>query len=81
MSASTQVKAIVETHLRESLKSQKHECFVGIKPDSQEFFVTLTVIEAAIAGKSAHPDKKSFVIRVGCEAAINFGSVARWLVV
>ena len=74
MSVSTQVKAVDETDLRESLNSEKHEFFVGIEPDSQEFFVTLTVIEAAMAAKSAHPDKKSFVIRAGCEALISIGS-------
>ena len=81
MSAATQAKAVDEADLRERLKSEKNGCFVAIEPYSREFFVTFRVTEAAMTAKSAHPDKTSCVIRVGCEAAINIGSIARWLVV
>lgn len=77
MSVAMQAKAVYEADLRRRLEAKNHGDFVAIEPDSRESFVAPTFIEAAMAAKAAHPDKKSFVIRVGYEAAVHIGAAIR----
>ncbi len=77
MSVAMQAKAVYEADLRSRLEAKNHGDFVAIEPDSRESFVAPTFMEAAMAAKAAHPDKKSFVIRVGYEAAVHIGAATR----
>ncbi len=77
MSVAMQAKAVYDSDLRDRLESDNHGDFVAIEPESRESFVASTFIEAAMAAKTAHPDKKSFVIRVGYEAAVHIGAATR----
>lgn len=77
MSVALRAKAVYDADLRERLEAEKHGYFVAIEPDSRESFVAPTFIKAAMAAKAAHPDKKSFVIRVGHKAAVHIGAATR----
>jgi len=48
--------------------------FVAIEPNSKSYFIGKTFVEAAMAAKKAFPTQKSFVIRIGREAAFHIGA-------
>ncbi|MGB7347273.1 MAG: hypothetical protein WBD20_23825 [Pirellulaceae bacterium] len=77
MSVATEAKAVYESDLRERLEAENHGDFVAIEPESRKAYIAPTFIEAAMAAKAAHPEKKSFVIRVGHEAAVHIGAATR----
>ena len=73
MALAEDAKQIYET-LRERLEADYLDEFVAIEPRSKSHFVGKTFIEAAMAAKKAYPDDKSFVIRIGREAAFHIGA-------
>jgi hypothetical protein len=74
MSIAERAKEIYERELRPSLEANHSDEFVAIEPVSKSFFLGKTFIDAALAAKQAHPDRKSFVMRVGHSAAFHIGS-------
>ena len=51
--------------------------FIAIEPDSRECFVGETFIEtAAMQAKTKIPEKMSFVIKIGSDAAVHIGSAS-----
>ncbi|QDU87408.1 hypothetical protein Pla175_07680 [Pirellulimonas nuda] len=73
MSVTHQAKAVYESDLRVRLEADHFGEFVAIEPLSRDFYVAKTFIEAALAAKHASPDRTSFVIRIGHEAAVHLG--------
>jgi len=67
-------KQIYESELRESLEAEHRDRYVAIEPESRSHFLGDTFLEAALAAKNAHPNQKSFVIRIGHEAAFHIGA-------
>ena len=76
MSIAEQAKHIYESRLKAQLEAKHRDKFVAIEPISQSFFLGDQFIDAALAAKNAHPDRKSFVIRIGHEAAFHIGAYA-----
>ena len=70
MSVAEHAKAVYET-LRAKLEAEHLDEFVAIEPSSKSHFLGKTFVEAA---KEAMPDRKSFVLRVGREAAFHIGA-------
>jgi len=68
-------KNIYEERLRASLESKHRDKFVAIEPESGDFFVGSTYGESVMAAREAHPDRISFVMRVGHDAAIHLGAM------
>ena len=58
------------------LEAEHRDQFVAIEPVSESYFLGDQFIDAAMAAKSAYPDRKSFVIRVGHDAAFHMGGFA-----
>jgi len=73
MSIADQAKAVYET-LRAGLESGHLDEFIAIEPTSKSYFLGKTFVEAAMAAKEALPDRKTFVIRVGRDAAFHIGA-------
>ena len=48
--------------------------YVAIEPDSGDSFVADSFGQAVRDARTAHPDRISFVIRIGHEAAIHIGA-------
>ena len=71
MTIANQAKEIYETDLRDDLEAKHLGDFVAIEPESRDSFVAGSFIEAGMAAKAAHPDKTSFVIRIGYDAAVH----------
>jgi hypothetical protein len=76
MSVAEQAKRVYESRLRAELEAKHRDRFVAIEPVSESFFLGDEFIDAAMAAKHAYPDRKSFVIRVGHEAAFHIGGFA-----
>jgi hypothetical protein len=76
MSVAEQAKRVYETRLKAELEAKHRDRFVAIEPVSESFFLGDQFIDAALAAKKAFPNRKSFVIRVGHEAAFHIGGFA-----
>ena len=76
MSVAEQAKHVYESRLKAELESQHRAQLVAIEPVSESYFLGDKFIDAAMAAKNAFPDRKSFVIRIGHEAAFHIGGFA-----
>ncbi len=74
MSIAEAAKQIYESELRELLAAEHRDRYVAIEPESRSHFLGDTFLEAALTAKDARPDHKSFVIRIGHEAAFRIGA-------
>ncbi len=77
MSVANQAKEVYEADLRQRLEAEHFGEFVAIEPDSRDYFIAITFIDAAMAAKKCHPTKKSFVLRVCHEAAVHLGAATK----
>ena len=64
---------IYESRLRAELERTHMDAFVAIEPDSGENFLGRTLSDAAAAARAVHPDRRTFVLRVGHRAALHIG--------
>jgi hypothetical protein len=73
MSIAEQARRVYDLRLKAELEANHRDRFVAIEPVSESFYLGDEFIDAAMAAKNAYPDRKSFVIRVGHEAAFHLG--------
>lgn len=76
MSVVEHAKRVYEEELRVVLERNHHGEFVAIEPQSRSYFLGETFIDAAMSAKQAHTDRKSFVIRIGYDAAFHLGGTS-----
>ena len=76
MSIAEAAKQVYEQDLRSQLEREHKDDFVAIEPSSRSYFLGKTFLEVALAAKEAYPDRKSFVIRIGHDAAFHIGGFA-----
>jgi hypothetical protein len=67
---------LYEQRLKTELEASHCDYFVAIEPDSGEYFLGLTMGEAAAAARVVHPDRRTHIMRVGHRTAIHMGSLA-----
>jgi hypothetical protein len=79
MSIAEQAKRVYKLRLKAELEAKHRGEFVAIEPISEAYFLAPQFIDAAMAAKIAYPDRKSFVLRVGHEAAFHIGGLANLL--
>ena len=60
--------------LKDCLEADHLDDFVAIVPNSKSHFIGKTLVEPAMAAKEAFPTQKTFVIRIGREAAFHIGA-------
>ena len=60
--------------LQVRLMAEHPNDYVAIEPDSGDFFVADSFGQAVRDARSVHPDRISFVIRIGHDAAIHIGA-------
>lgn len=77
ISVAESAKKVYDEDLRSRLEQDHNDDFVAIEPSSRQFFLGKTFLEVALAAKKAFPDKKSFVIRIGHEAAFHIGAFSQ----
>lgn len=66
---------IYEQRFRATLERTNSGQYVAIEPDSGEHFLGETLSEAGAAARRAHPEKPSFILRIGQRAAVHIGTV------
>jgi hypothetical protein len=76
LSVAKRAKELYDARLRKDLEPTHIDQFVAIEPESGEYFIGRTYSESVSAARNAYPDRISFVIRVGHEAAIHLGAVS-----
>jgi hypothetical protein len=68
-------KAIYCSGLQAELEAAHRDRYVAIEPESGEHFVADSFGDAVAAARMAHPDRISFVIHIGHQAAIHLGGM------
>ena len=76
-SVAKRAKELYAERLQTELESEHLNRFVAIEPESAEYFLGDTFSEAVGAARVAHPDRISFVIRIGHQAAVHIGGMIR----
>lgn len=74
MSIAESAKAIYEREWRARLELEHQNAFVAIEPTSATYFLGDSFMAAAVAAKTAYPDRTSFVLRIGHDAAFHMGA-------
>ena len=68
-------KALYEARWRQQLEANHFGRFVAIEPESAEYFLADSFSQAVDQAHCAHPNRLSFVLRVGHEAALHIGEL------
>lgn len=68
-------KAIYSERLQAGLEATHANRYVAIEPESGEHFLADSFAGAVAAARAAHPERISFVIRIGHSAAIHLGGL------
>lgn len=74
MMLSETAKRLYEMELKTTLESSHRGQFVAIEPSSKSYFLADTFVAAAMAAKDAFPERTSFVLRIGHDAAFHIGA-------
>jgi hypothetical protein len=74
MTVAQRAKSIYLGRLQSQLLAEHPDEYVAIEPDSGDYFLAHSFSDAVRNARTAHPDRISFVIRIGHEAAIHIGA-------
>jgi hypothetical protein len=69
-------KHIYAEQLQSKLEGEHHNQFVAVEPESGEHFIASSFSDAVASARSAHPDRISFVIRIGHDTALHIGGIS-----
>lgn len=69
-------EAFYADRLKVTLEATHHGEYVAIDPDTGDYFLGKTLLEAGRAARAAHPDRWCYGIRIGHAAVYHLGSVA-----
>jgi hypothetical protein len=75
LAVAERAKRLYDERLRAELEARCRDQFVAIEPESGDYFVRSTYSESVSAARQTHPDRISFVMRVGHAAAIHLGEM------
>lgn len=68
-------KTTSSRRIQAELETSRPDGSVAIEPESGEHFLAASFGQAVAAARAAHPDRISFVIRIGHSAAIYLGGL------
>ncbi|HEX3313292.1 MAG TPA: hypothetical protein VHR72_00310 [Gemmataceae bacterium] len=68
-------EAIYEAKLKDRLEKTNFGDFIAIEPESGDYFLGESILEAAEAAEKAHPGRRGFILRVGYRAAVFIGAM------
>jgi hypothetical protein len=66
-------KRVYAERLQAQLEATHRGQFVAVEPESGDYFLGRTPTEATLAARQAHPDRLTFLIRIGFSAAFEIG--------
>ncbi|MBI5760591.1 MAG: hypothetical protein HZA46_18905 [Planctomycetales bacterium] len=67
-------KQLYKERFQEQLEATHRDEFVAVEPESGDYFLAKTSLEAGLAARQAHPDRLALVMRVGHRAAVYIGA-------
>lgn len=70
-------KQFYENHLKSVLEPQENGKFVAIEPESENYFIGVTAVEAIKKGKTSFPQKILFLARIGFPSAYKIGGYGK----
>lgn len=62
---------IYQTKLKALLEPKYTGMFAAIEPDSGDYFLGARMIEAVLQARARHPDKLTFLVRIGFPTAVS----------
>jgi hypothetical protein len=68
---------IYDRRLKAQLERTHLNEFVAIEPESGDHFLGQTLSEAAAAARTVHPQRRTYIVRVGHSAAVEIGTSLR----
>jgi hypothetical protein len=66
-------KKFYDEHLKHILEPEHNGEFVSIEPESGQYFIGKTDVEAMKKSREALPKKKKYLVRIGFEVAYKIG--------
>lgn len=75
-SVAEQARQIYAEFLQSEMEASHMNQFVAIEPESRDYFVADSFSQAVANARRSHPDRISFVIRVGHKAALHLGGIS-----
>lgn len=67
---------LYDRQLRTGLEATNPNEFVAIEPQSGDYYLGQSLSEAVQKVRAAHPDRLSYVVRVGHRTAIHIGAAS-----
>jgi hypothetical protein len=74
-SVADRARQIYADRMQSQMEAEHPDRHIAIEPDSGDFFLADSFGEAVRAAREAHPNRISFVIRIGHKAAVHLGGV------
>ncbi len=75
MSVVEAAKQLYENELRRKLEPDCHGKYLAIEPETKAYFLGDSFIAVALAARDACHGKKTFVLRIGHDAAFHIGGL------
>lgn len=76
MSVVEAAKQFYESELRRKLEPDSLGMYLAIEPETKAYFLGDTFIAVALAARDACHGKKTFVLRIGHDAAFHIGGMS-----
>jgi hypothetical protein len=70
-------RRLYDERLRQHLEATHRDEFVAVEPESGNYFLGKTSLEAGFAARRKYPDRLALVMRIGHDVAHHIGSGAR----
>lgn len=77
MSFADSARQLYDREWKSRLEAEHRHEFVAIEPESRSYYLGDSFLAAAISAKQAYPDRKSFVLRIGHDAAFHLGAATK----
>ena len=68
-----QATEFYDRELRETLEAEHKDEFVAVEPVSRTYYLGHTMVEATRQARAAFPNRRSYLMRVGHESAMQIG--------
>ena len=69
-------KDYYESELKTQMEKEHLGRFIAIEPESKQVFIADSFMECALEAKQKIPDKMSFVLKIGSDAAVHIGAAS-----
>ena len=68
-----QTTEFYDTELRDALEAEHRDEFIAVEPVSRTYYLGHTMVEATRQARAAFPNRRSYLMRVGHQSAMQIG--------